>query len=983
MTGQTISNYKILGKIGGGGMGVVYKAEDTRLKRHVALKFLSPHLTQNPEAKKRFLKEAQAASALQHNNICTIYEINETDDNQMYISMEYLEGQTLKEFITESGKPVDQTVDIISQIAWGLEKAHSKGIIHRDIKPANIIITKENIVKIVDFGLAKLTGQSKLTKTGSTLGTVTYMSPEQARGEDVNNNTDIWSLGVIFYEMLCGKLPFKGEFEQAMIYLIINEDPDPIQKHISEIPSDLIQIVNRMLEKNPDSRYLLASELLSDLDNYRKGLTATGRGTLNLKSILKSAKKPRFVISAIGILLIILLASLWIFERHSNTQWARNVALPEIERLVEENWRDYTEAYYLAEQAEQYIPNDQKLVDLMKKSSLHVNIDTEPSGAEVYIKEYKSPESEWQHLGVTPIDSIRLPVGILRWKLEKEGYQTVLAAASTWDIGVVGGGDLLIPNNFVRVLDRVGNIPAGMVRVPGADTPLGTIDDFFIDQYEVTNEQYKAFVDADGYRTREYWQHEFVKDGETLTWEEAMAEFVDRTDRPGPATWQAGNYPDKQGNYPVSGVSWYEAAAYAEFAGKNLPTGTHWGLARGEQTSFIRWPQLGGYAVLAPFSNFGDNGPVPVGSLPGITSYGGYDMAGNVREWCLNETPSGRLLRGGAWNDNTYRFTEPAQAPTFDRSPHNGFRCAYYPDSGKIPEAVTAKVTFGPKKDFYEEQPVSNAIFQVYKEQFSYDKTALNDRLELMDDSSGSWIHERITFDAAYGNERVIIHLFLPKSTEPPYQTVVYFPGSASLFQPSSEDITDYYEFPLFLSYLVKSGRAVVYPVYKGTFERRDDALITAYLNNNAHQYTDFTVQLVKDFKRSIDYLETRKDINSDKIAYYGMSWGGSYGAIIPAVESRVKASILIAGSLQDRGRPEAHQINYVGRVTVPTLMMNGKYDTILPYETSIKPMFDLLGTQDEHKKMLLYETDHIPPKNEFIKETLAWLDQYLGPIKQ
>jgi eukaryotic-like serine/threonine-protein kinase len=982
MTGQTISHYKILEKIGSGGMGVVYKAEDTRLKRLVALKFLPPHFTQDPEAKKRFINEAQSASALQHHNICTIYEINETDDDQMYISMEYLDGLTLKEVISESGLPADQAVDIILQIARGLEKAHIKGIIHRDIKPANIIITNEGVVKIVDFGLAKLTGQSKLTKAGSTPGTVAYMSPEQARGEDVSKTTDIWSLGVVFYEMICGQLPFRGDFEQAMIYLIINEEPDPLQKHVPEIPSDLIQIVNRMLEKNADSRYLSATELLSDLENYRNRLTAAGRGAFHPKSILQSAKKPRFFLPAIGIFLILLLASLWISEHQSNVRWARNVALPEIGRLVEENWRDYTEAYYLAEKAEQYIPDDPELTDLMNKSSLYINIDSEPSGAAVYIKNYKSPESEWQHLGVTAIDSIRLPVGIFRWKLEKEGYETVLAAASTWDIGVVGGGDLLIPNNFTRVLDPAGNIPAGMVRVPGAETPYGTIGDFFIDQYEITNDQYKAFVDAGGYRNREYWQHEFVKDGEVLTWEEAMAEFVDRTDRPGPSTWQAGTYPDGQGNYPVSGVSWYEAAAYAGFTGKVLPTGTHWGLARGEQTTLITWPQLGGYAILAPFSNFGNNGPVPVGSMPGITSHGVYDMAGNVREWCWNETPSGRLLRGGAWNDNTYRFTEPAQAPAFDRSAHNGFRRAFYPDPGMIPDAVTARTTFGPGKDFYEEQPVTDAIFQVYKEQFSYDNTALNDRLEVIDDSSDSWIHQRISFDAAYGNERVIIHLFLPKSAEPPYQTVVYFPGSASLFQTSSEDITDYYEFPLFLSYLVKSGRAVAYPVYQGTFERRDDAFIPTFLNNNSHQYTDFTVQLVKDFKRSIDYLETHSDIDSGKIAYYGMSWGGLYGAIIPAVESRVKASVLVAGSLQDRGRPEAHQITYVGRVTVPTLMMNGKYDTIQSYETSVKPMFDLLGTPEEQKKLLLYETDHIPPKNEFIKETLAWLDRYLGPVQ-
>ena len=173
----------------------------------------------------------------------------------------------------------------------------------------------------------------------------------------------------------------------------------------------------------------------------------------------------------------------------------------------------------------------------------------------------------------------------------------------------------------------------------------------------------------------------------------------------------------------------------------------------------------------------------------------------------------------------------------------------------------------------------------------------------------------------------------------------------------------------------------MAYPVYKGTFERRDDALISIFLSDNSHLYTDFLTQLVKDFRRSIDYLETREDIDTHKLAYFGMSWGGMYGAIIPAIEDRLRTSILVPGGLQDRGRPEAHPINYIGRVTIPTLMLNGKYDTLMPFETSIKPMFDLLGTPKDHKKLLLYETDHVPPRDEFIKETLAWLDRYLGPV--
>ncbi len=874
-----------------------------------------------------------------------------------------------------------EAIDLAGQIALGLEKAHQKGIIHRDIKPANVLITEEGIVKIVDFGLAKLSGQSLHTREGITMGTVAYMSPEQTQGTEVDHRTDIWALGVVLYEMLTGEQPFKGDYEQAIMYSIMNEDPEPVKKVNAAIPPELARIVNCALQKNPDSRYPSAVDMLKDLLQYQDSLRAVEMGAFDLRTFLRRIRQPRIAIPTVFLIIILILAGVWFFNHQAKIRWAKEEVLPEIERLVETSWRDFTDAYKLEVKAEKYIPDDPKLTELFARSSLHINIKTEPAGASIYMKEYSKPESEWEYVGVSPIDSFRVPIGIFRWKIEKEGYETVLAAATTWNIDVVGK-KLLIPNDFTRVLDKQGSIPEGMVRVRGAQTPFGTLEDFFIDRYEVTNKKYKEFMDNGGYRKKEYWQHEFIKDGRVLTRGEAMAKFVDQTGRPGPAGWQAGDYPEGQDDYPVSGISWYEAAAYAEFVGKSLPTETHWGIARGEYTPLILWPQLGGYAVFAPFSNFEGNGPVAVGSLPGITSYGAYDMAGNVREWCWNQTSSGRLVRGGAWNDNPYRFKELAQAPPFDRSGKNGFRCALYPDPEKIPKSVFAMTTFAMARDFYKDKPVSDDIFQVYKEQFTYDKTALNAHLESRDESSEDWIKERITFDAAYGGERIIANLFLPKNTEPPYQTVIYFPGDASRFQKSSEDIENYYEFPLFLSFLVKNGRAVLYPVYKGTFERRYAALATIHPGDKSHLWTEYTIQLVKDFKRSIDYLETRQDIEVNKLAYYGPSWGGWFGAIIPAVEERLKASVLLAGGLIDWGRPEVNPINYVSRVKTPTLMLNGKYDTVFPYETSIKPLFDLLGTPDKDKELKLYDTDHIPPRNEFIREILAWLDRYLGPVE-
>ena len=270
MIGKTISHYKILEKLGEGGMGVVYKAEDTKLKRTVALKFLPPELTRDPEAKQRFIHEAQAASALLHNNVATIHEINETDDGQMFICMDCYEGEILKEKIRKGPLKIDESLTIAIQIAQGLEKAHKKGIVHRDIKPANVFIAEDGVVKILDFGLAKLGRQTKLTKKGTTLGTVAYMSPEQTQGKDVDHRTDIWSLGVVLYEMLTGQLPFKGDYEQAVIYSILNEAPEPITGLRTGVPIEIASVVKKALSKNLNERYRNMGEMSADLKSFEK-----------------------------------------------------------------------------------------------------------------------------------------------------------------------------------------------------------------------------------------------------------------------------------------------------------------------------------------------------------------------------------------------------------------------------------------------------------------------------------------------------------------------------------------------------------------------------------------------------------------------------------------------------------------------------------------------------------------------------------------
>jgi hypothetical protein len=702
----------------------------------------------------------------------------------------------------------------------------------------------------------------------------------------------------------------------------------------------------------------------------------------NLRSFLKRIRQPKIAISAAMSIAVIVLIAGWFFNRQAKVRWARDVAFPEIERLSLDIWGDFPAAYELAVKAEKIIPRDPKLAELFAKCSLKIDVNTEPAGAKVYFKEYRSPQSEWTYLGLTPIEKIRLPIGVFRWKIEKEGYETVLAAASTWTIDLQSK-NLLGPNHLFRALYQKGSIPADMVRVSGAETAAGTLPDFYIDAHEVTNREYKEFVSAGGYREKKYWKHRFIKDGKELTWEDAVKTFVDQTGQPGPATWRAGDFPEGEADYPVSGVSWYEAAAYAEFAGKSLPTGEHWGLARGENTTLIQVPQLGGYAIFAPFNNFRGKGPVAVGSLDGPTPYGAFDMAGNVREWCSNEIGGDRLVRGGAWDDNTYMFDQKSRAQPMDRSPKNGFRCALYPHAEQIPSLAFAEVRVVDVPDFYREKPVPDSVFDLYRELYSYDKTDLKARVESREERQ-DWVHELVSFEAAYGGERVLAHLFLPKNSKSPFQTVVYFPGVASQWLSSSRDLENYYEFTVFLSFIIKSGRAVIYPVYKGTFERITESTIAVVNGDvNSHQYAEISIQWVKDLKRAIDYLETRPEIDNRRIAYEGMSWGGTIGLLVPAVEERLKASVLIGGALAGLGRPEINEVNFIGRVKVPTLMLNGRYDTFNPYERTIKPMLDLLGTPADQKRLVLDETDHIPSVNIMIKETLAWLDKYLGPVKR
>ncbi len=953
LVGRQFGPFRILSWLGAGGMGEVYRAHDSKLGRDVAIKTLPPEFARDPERLARFRREAHTLASLNHPNIAAIYGLEESTELD-YLVLELVEGDTL-----HGPLPLATALDRACQVAEALEAAHEHGIVHRDLKPANVKVTPQGRVKVLDFGLAKAIwgteGGPDLSQTATVtfpgtaawhiVGTPGYMSPEQARGAKVDQRTDIWAFGCLLYELLAGKRAFKGETVSDTVAAVLEHEPD-WRALPAKTPAQVRDLLRQCLHKDPNRRLNNSADVRTTLEEVQRGQSRRRFSAI--------ARRPRFAIPAAAIFLLLGSLGVRLYQHNARARWMREQAIPEMSRLLDS--RQFRAAFRLLRRAEAVLPSDPTLKQIYRNSSFETPFSTNPPGAEVWVTGYAPDDNDWLRLGTTPFTTKELLLGLYRFRIEKSGFRTILGT------GEVRGGTSLIFD-----LDPEGTIPPEMVGVTGGTVSVPRLDDaklgaFLIDRYEITNRQFKEFIDRGGYRKREHWKLDLVQNGRKLSWEEAVDLFRDSTGRPGPSTWELGEYPQGHDDYPVNGVSWYEAAAYAEFAGKQLPTIYHWQQAASP----------GSYADIAELSNFSGAGPAPVGSYKGLGAFGTLDMAGNVKEWCWNQIDDRRYICGGAWNEPAYMFSALDARLPWDRSAQNGIRCVRYDvrKESRLQEPVTT-----PVRDFSKEKPVPDETFRLYRSLYAYDPTDLDARVEGIDEENSYWKREKISFAAAYGNERVPGYFYTPKHATPPYQTVLYaHPGTATRL-PSPQPAEERY-----FDFLVKSGRAFLLPVLKGHYQRRYAAPPAG-----PNEFRDRLVLESKDFRRSVDYLVSRPDVDRDRLGVFGISRGACFLPVLTVGEQRLKAAVLVSVGLTFSRLllPEDDPFNFVPRFQIPTLLLNGRSDFIFPLETSQRPMFRLLGAPEKDKRLVLRDGGHARSDYPtWIKECLDWFDRYLGPVK-
>ncbi len=938
--------YAVESEIGRGGMATVFLAEDLKHRRQVAIKVLHPELaaTLGPE---RFLREIEIAAGLNHPHILPLFDSGEAA-GLLYYVMPYVEGESLREKLVSEGQlPIDQAVAIAAEVAEGLDYAHRQGVIHRDIKPGNILLSEGHAL-IADFGLARAVdaaSEGKAPAIGLAVGTPDYMSPEQGAADTtLDGRTDVYALGCVLWEMLAGEPPFSGPTPQVILARKAMEEAPDVRAIRSRVPEALEMCLEGALAPAPADRFATAAGFASALrEAVLLGVTPQAVARR------KRRRRRHWVLAGLAVVVAIGGVLAWrAFAKQRQVQWARTEAMPEILRLTNEGKHD--SALYVARLLESSLTSADTVHIPWGFFSWDVTIETDPPGTRVYWRLLDDVSgADWQFLGTAPMEGVRLPDTAFGYRFEKEGYETRELRWSGQMLGLVG-------------LDLKNSTPPGMVRVHWWRIE----SDFHLDRFEVTNRQYQEFVAAGGYESEEYWTEPFVLDGRTVSWEEAMSLLVDGTGHPGPSTWGGGSYEEGYEDFPVGGLSWYEAVAFARYSGKTLPSHWHLRLAMRAGTLF----------QMIPRSNLDGIGPQAVGASPTEGPFGAFDQYGNVREWTYNTSGEGRVAFGGSWTDTWDATDDGSQILSpWDRSPENGLRLVLHPDTARLTRWSEPIDPPEPMRDYWSESPADDAEYEVLARVYDYEAAELSPLVELADTVYG-WPMERVSFTGPDGTSRMGVFLFLPRGGRPPFQTVLYFNGYAQqspVFPP---------EHILMFDSFLRTGRAIALPILYGTYEPYDPE--KGVEEDLDWQTAETAVRWVKELIRTIDYLESRPEIDHRRIAYFGQYFGTTHAPIVLALEPRIKVAFAESGALDPWSAfpPYADPFHFLSRVRTPFLLINTRYSMRWPYEESQLPMLEYLGTPEEHKRLVTGDYTDPVQFPDIYPVVHPWFDRYLGSVE-
>ena len=634
--------------------------------------------------------------------------------------------------------------------------------------------------------------------------------------------------------------------------------------------------------------------------------------------------------------------------------------LPEIIDLAKNNNK---EAYKKIIPLLQVYPENKILLKYYEEVTDSIEINTNYDNVNVQFKFSNDTTSVWQSLGnVTNLKRVPFTRIDLRFQVNgknfeskfqhpyflKDGYEFKLPESDE------------IPENHVLIVGT-----SNSLSFPGLDhLPEKQMNSYSISKYEVSNKEYKEFLDSEEYNDPNYWPFPFNLDGKILSFSNAQKLFVDKYGNPGPSNWEVGSYPNGKGNNPVSGISWFEAFAYAKFKGQSLPDIYQW-----ENVAF-----LSRAFEIIPNSNFNRENLLDIENLKSENFLGLHNLAGNVREWAMNPDigfPKNRAILGGSFLDETYLYNDFYTQSVLDRSDGNGIRLVYNFNEKEDQSSYGVEV-----RDFINSPDVTDEVFEYYLSQFSYESDSKFTTKKIA--GTEEVIVEKYEVKAPYGSDNEILSgyvFFNKKFQKKGLKPIIFFPGSNALNQSDENAVIN--NIPNYLNYLLNSGYAIIHPIYKSTYSRQDEQ--RSDYGDMTDQYKNHVIMWGKDYKRSIDYIFEREDFNVSELSYMGVSWGGFMGNILLAIDKRVKAGFLLVAGLEfQKCKKEVDAMYYTRRIEVPTLMMNGRYDQYFPLETSQKPMFDLINLPPEKKKHYVYDSGHFVPRQEQIKFHLDWLNKFL-----